>query len=214
VLLPWDASQLDHNDRIRHDLSPYISLPLFLETPVFQSMGSSVNLSSIALIITMPVGNPDLTGLWKACLGLVVFVAIRVPHDKRSKETKITESRKGTLERTLLVLMGIGGFLLPLAFVISPVLSFADYSLRLLPLLGGIGCLGFSLWLFHRSHLDLGTNWSNSLELRENHRIVVYGARINERIHEVWQALAPAFEVKELYDQRYGQLMRNKGIEA
>ena len=40
------------------------------------------------------------------------------------------------------------------------------------------------------------------------------GARINARIHEVWQALKPAFEVKELYDQRYGQLMRNKGIEA
>jgi hypothetical protein len=45
-------------------------------------------------------------------LGLVVFVAIRVPHDKRSKVTKITERRKGTLEKTLLVLMGIGGFLL------------------------------------------------------------------------------------------------------
>jgi len=39
------------------------------------------------------------------------------------------------------------------------------------------------------------------------------GARINERILEVWQALKPAFEVKDLYDQRYGQLMRNKGIE-
>jgi hypothetical protein len=44
-------------------------------------------------------------------LGLAVFVAIRVPHDKRSKEIKIAESRKGALEATLLVLMGIGGFL-------------------------------------------------------------------------------------------------------
>jgi hypothetical protein len=40
------------------------------------------------------------------------------------------------------------------------------------------------------------------------------GARINERIHEVWQALKPAFEVKELYDQRYGQLMKSTRIEA
>jgi protein-S-isoprenylcysteine O-methyltransferase Ste14 len=121
-------------------------------------------------------------------MGLVVFVAIRVPHDKRSKVTKITESRKGTLEKTLLVLMGIGCFLLPLAFVISPVLSFADYSLRLLPLLGGIVCLGFSLWLFHRSHLDLGTNWSNSLELRENHRIVVFGVYKSIR-HPMYAAI-------------------------
>jgi len=39
-------------------------------------------------------------------LGLVVFVAIRVPHDKRSKETKIAESHKGAVEVTLLALMG------------------------------------------------------------------------------------------------------------
>jgi protein-S-isoprenylcysteine O-methyltransferase Ste14 len=108
-------------------------------------------------------------------LGLVVFVAIRVPHDKRSKETKIAESRKGALEKALLVLMGIGGFLLPLTFILSPLVSFANYSLGLLPLLGGIVCLGFSLWLFHRSHVDLGSNWSNSLELRENHQIVAFG---------------------------------------
>src|ERR1039458_10505388 len=88
-------------------------------------------------------------------LGLVVFVAIRVPHDKRSKETKIAESRKGALEGTLLVLMGIGGFVLPLAFILSPLFSFADYALRLLPLFGGIVCLGFSFWLFHKSHADL-----------------------------------------------------------
>jgi protein-S-isoprenylcysteine O-methyltransferase Ste14 len=41
--------------------------------------------------------------------------------------------------------------------------------------LSGIVCLGFSFWLFHRSHADLGTNWSNSLELRENHRLVISG---------------------------------------
>lgn len=108
-------------------------------------------------------------------LGLVVFVAIRVPHDKRSKESKIAESRKGALEATLLALIGIGGFLLPLVFIVSPLFSFADYPLRLLPLSGGIVCLGFSFWLFYRSHADLGTNWSNSLELRENHQLVISG---------------------------------------
>jgi len=39
------------------------------------------------------------------------------------------------------------------------------------------------------------------------------GARINERIHDVWEALNPAFEVKELFDERYAQLMKDKGIE-
>jgi hypothetical protein len=62
-------------------------------------------------------------------LGMVIFVAIRVPHDKRSKETKIAESRKGDLEATLLALMGIGGFVFPLIYILPPLFSFADYAL-------------------------------------------------------------------------------------
>jgi protein-S-isoprenylcysteine O-methyltransferase Ste14 len=107
--------------------------------------------------------------------GLVVCVAIRVPHDKRSKETKIAESRKGALEKILLVLMAITGFIFPLMFMLSSLLSFADYPFRLLPFGCGVACLGISLWLFHRAHADLGTNWSNSLELRENHRLITTG---------------------------------------
>ena len=38
------------------------------------------------------------------------------------------------------------------------------------------------------------------------------GARINERICEVWDVLMPAFEVKELYDERYRQLMEEKRL--
>jgi hypothetical protein len=38
------------------------------------------------------------------------------------------------------------------------------------------------------------------------------GANIGPRIHNVWSALMPAFEVKELYDERYAQLMIERGI--
>jgi hypothetical protein len=38
------------------------------------------------------------------------------------------------------------------------------------------------------------------------------GANINERIHKVWNALMPVFEVRELYDERYARLMKDKGI--
>ncbi len=38
------------------------------------------------------------------------------------------------------------------------------------------------------------------------------GARINERIVECWQALQPAMEGKEIYDEHYAQLMKDKGI--
>jgi len=38
------------------------------------------------------------------------------------------------------------------------------------------------------------------------------GARIDERIHEMWNALMPSFDVKELYDERYKKLMEDKHI--
>jgi hypothetical protein len=38
------------------------------------------------------------------------------------------------------------------------------------------------------------------------------GARINQRLHEIWNALIVAPEVRELYDARYAQLMKDKGI--
>src|SRR5260370_34004125 len=104
-------------------------------------------------------------------VGLLVSVLIRVPHDKRSKGVRIAESRKGALEKLLLTLMAITGGVFPLMFMLSPLLSFADYPLRALPFWCGAGCLVFSLWLFNRAHADLRTHWSNRLELRENHRL-------------------------------------------
>jgi len=38
------------------------------------------------------------------------------------------------------------------------------------------------------------------------------GANIDERIHKIWNALMPAFAVKQLYSERYEQLMKDKGI--
>jgi hypothetical protein len=38
------------------------------------------------------------------------------------------------------------------------------------------------------------------------------GARINERIHELWETLMPLFDAKELYEGRYAQLIRARKI--
>lgn len=49
-------------------------------------------------------------------------------------------------------------------------------------------------------------------ELQAYFRLDDAGARINERIHEVWNALLPTFTVKELYEARYAQLMKDREI--
>ena len=57
----------------------------------------------------------------------------------------------------------------------TSVFAFADYPLRPGPLVAGTLCLALGLWLFHRSHADLGTNWSITLEVREKHQLVTEG---------------------------------------
>jgi hypothetical protein len=49
-------------------------------------------------------------------------------------------------------------------------------------------------------------------ELQAHFRFDDDGARINERIDEMWNVLMPVPEIKELYDERYKQVMKDKGI--
>ena len=68
-----------------------------------------------------------------------------------------------------------GTLLLPILYLFTPLLGFADYELHLV--LPGIGTvvIALSLWLFWRSHSDLGLNWSVSLEIRQGHELVTHG---------------------------------------
>src|SRR6185295_12556243 len=87
----------------------------------------------------------------------IVMVIIRAPHGQRSRGIKVVKSRKGPLETVLLILAWLG-FFVPLLWIATPVFAFADYPLRPVPLIGGILFLALGLWLFYRSHADLGTN--------------------------------------------------------
>ena len=117
----------------------------------------------------------------------VVMIAIRAPHGKRSRAVKTVRSCKGPLEVVLLVLAWIG-FLAPLVWVVSPAFWFAEYPLHLTPLVAGITCLVVGLWYFYRSHADLGTFWSVTLEVRESHRLITHGVYRRVR-HPMYAAL-------------------------
>jgi protein-S-isoprenylcysteine O-methyltransferase Ste14 len=117
----------------------------------------------------------------------VVMMAIRAPHGQRSRAIKVVKHGKGTLETALLTLAWLG-FFVPLIWVASSAFSFAEYPLRAGPLGAGVLCLVVGLWLFYRSHADLGTNWSITLEVREQHRLITHGAYGSVR-HPMYVAL-------------------------
>jgi protein-S-isoprenylcysteine O-methyltransferase Ste14 len=103
-----------------------------------------------------------------------VMMAIRAPHGRRTRSVKVAKSYKTRLETGLLVVAWVG-FFIPLIWVASPAFWFAEYPLRTGPLVAGVMCFVIGLWLFYRSHADLGTNWSITLEVREGHRLITQG---------------------------------------
>jgi protein-S-isoprenylcysteine O-methyltransferase Ste14 len=120
--------------------------------------------------------------------GSVALVVIpHVAHRRRSGEFKVAKSLKGPLETISLTLVSLA-FLLPLIWVTTPVLAFADYPLHPVPFSAGIACLATGLWLLYRSHADLGPNWSITLEVRENHQLVTQGVYRRLR-HPMYLAL-------------------------
>ena len=117
----------------------------------------------------------------------IAMVVIRAPHGQRSRGVPVAKNRKGPVEVVLLTLAMVS-FFVPLIWIATPLLAFADFPLRPAPLVAGTLCLVLGLWLFHRSHADLGTNWSVTLQVRETHRLVTEGVYGRIR-HPMYTAL-------------------------
>jgi protein-S-isoprenylcysteine O-methyltransferase Ste14 len=121
-------------------------------------------------------------------LDIVAVVAIRAPYGRRSSQLKIIKSKRGRLEIVLLSAMWLGSVILPIVWVSTPLFSFADYPLHPAQYGAGVVLFSLGLWLFHRSHVDLSTNWSVSLEIRENHTLITSGVYRRVR-HPMYSAI-------------------------
>ncbi len=74
----------------------------------------------------------------------------------------------------LLAVAGLG-MLVPLIYVFSSLLDFANYILA--DWVGWFGAILFvlAIWLLWRSHVDLGRNWTPTLGIRDDHQLVTDG---------------------------------------
>ena len=106
--------------------------------------------------------------------GFIAVGRIRMPHMRRGRGIRIATSRTGPREAIRSRLSQVSALML-LVWIASPAFAFADYRLRPLAFAAGGGLLAAGLWLFYRSHADLGASWSSELEVREGHRLVTEG---------------------------------------
>jgi protein-S-isoprenylcysteine O-methyltransferase Ste14 len=126
----------------------------------------------------------------KVCylVGLIVYVAIRGVFGRRTKRNEKVVSRVGVCDRALVAAVLMGSFILPVLYVFTPLFRFADYQLPTFAMWCGLAVMVYALWLFWRSHVDLGLNWSITLEMRKGHELVTNGVYRRIR-HPMYSAI-------------------------
>lgn len=108
-------------------------------------------------------------------VGLVGWYLIRYPFERRAKRVGVVNRQRTPTEIIGLVVVGAGLMALPAVWVFAGFPRAADY-----PAQGGavvLGAIAFAaaLWVFHQTHKTLGRNWSITLEIRDQHRLVDSG---------------------------------------
>jgi len=108
-------------------------------------------------------------------MGILGWFAIRYPYARRAKRTAKIKVARRKRELALMAISACGLGALPLIFIFTDGLRWADYPPNPWSLCFGAGLFAFSLWLFHKTHKYLGRNWSITLEVREQHALVTAG---------------------------------------
>jgi len=119
---------------------------------------------------------------------VVANFVIRTPYIKAHKRLPIRSNRNTRLDTSLFLAVGVFGFLMPLLYVFTPLFSFADYSIPRWVGGTGVAMLALGNWVLWKSHKDLGGNWSPTLDIRQDHKLVTQG--IYQRIrHPMYLSL-------------------------
>jgi protein-S-isoprenylcysteine O-methyltransferase Ste14 len=133
--------------------------------------------------------------------GFTAYIAIRGRFARLTRDNEKTVRRVDAVEKVLLVLVGIGSLLLPVLYLFTPLLAFADTPLPAAAPWCGVAVMVAALWLFYRAHADLGRNWSATLELRKGHELIDHGVYRRMR-HPMYASIL-------LFDLAQGLMLRN-----
>ncbi len=107
--------------------------------------------------------------------GLLSIVVLRSIFEKRVRQSDSTYRQLDGQEASLMAVFVVGVFVIPFVYLFSSFLVFVDYSAPWFMVVIGSGVMLSSIWLFWRAHVDLGSNFSMTLEIRKHHQIVKAG---------------------------------------
>lgn len=124
---------------------------------------------------------------------LLGIFGIRIPFEIQNRQNKITTSRNNWLEKLLLLAMFLSMGPFPLIYLAingttANIFALANYHLPDIAVWFGVLLVLPMLFLFWRSHVDLGRNWSAKLEIHSEQKLVTNGVYSRVR-HPMYLAL-------------------------
>jgi protein-S-isoprenylcysteine O-methyltransferase Ste14 len=126
------------------------------------------------------------------------WFGLRIPHDRRSRKTKLARDVMDRREKLRLMISLTGLALVPLAYlVLAGWFGEPGFGRRaFVPAVAWLGVVlaVMALIMFHLTHKALGRNWSVSLQMREGHKLITDGvyARIRHPMYTAFWLMALA----------------------
>lgn len=108
-------------------------------------------------------------------LGVVAWYVIRYPFERRAKRVRVVGGRRSTSDMIGLATALFGLGILPGIYVATGFPERADYPATAWAVVLGTIAFLAALWVFRVSHKELGRNWSITLEIREQHKLISTG---------------------------------------
>ena len=108
-------------------------------------------------------------------IGVVAWYVIRYPFERRAKRVRVVSDRRSISETIGLSSALFGLAIFPAFYVATGIPETADYPASVLAVALGTIIFASGLWVFRISHKVLGRNWSITLQIREQHRLVCVG---------------------------------------
>ena len=108
-------------------------------------------------------------------LGIIAWYVIRYPFERRAKRVRIARDIRSQSDTVGLAAALFGMAILPAFYIATGFPRTADYPASDWAIVLGAIVLASALLLFRISHKELGRNWSITLQIREQHKLVSTG---------------------------------------
>jgi protein-S-isoprenylcysteine O-methyltransferase Ste14 len=108
-------------------------------------------------------------------VGIVTWYLVRRPFERRARRVRVVHNRRSWLDMAGLAAAVVGQGVVPGIYVVTGEPSAADYPAHAWAIALGAILFSCGLWLFRRTHRELGKNWSITLEIRDKHKLVNSG---------------------------------------